>query len=135
MGLGSIASSYGAAAAIAAAWAPAAAMASLASFGANAVPASAGIAATTAFAYMLSIPAFAKGGIVDRPTLALIGEAGPEAVVPLSGSRAGVGGGVTIVNHFDLSGSTFLSDDLPENVKRNLTIYIQRAIVTGSFVV
>jgi hypothetical protein len=28
---------------------------------------------------------FAKGGIVTRPTLALIGEAGPEAVVPLSG--------------------------------------------------
>jgi hypothetical protein len=29
------------------------------------------------------IPAMAKGGIVTRPTLALIGEAGPEAVVPL----------------------------------------------------
>jgi hypothetical protein len=30
------------------------------------------------------VPALAKGGIVRRPTLALIGEAGPEAVVPLS---------------------------------------------------
>src|SRR5690606_26309298 len=30
------------------------------------------------------IPALAAGGIVTRPTLALIGEAGPEAVVPLS---------------------------------------------------
>lgn len=30
------------------------------------------------------IPMLAKGGIVTRPTLALIGEAGPEAVVPLS---------------------------------------------------
>ena len=30
------------------------------------------------------IPALADGGIVNRPTLALIGEAGPEAVVPLS---------------------------------------------------
>lgn len=42
------------------------------------------------------IPHLAKGGIVSRPTLALIGEAGPEAVVPLSGPnarRAGVGGG------------------------------------------
>jgi TP901 family phage tail tape measure protein len=29
------------------------------------------------------IPALAEGGIVDRATLALIGEAGPEAVVPL----------------------------------------------------
>lgn len=33
------------------------------------------------------IPTLATGGIVTRPTLALIGEAGPEAVVPLSGSR------------------------------------------------
>lgn len=31
------------------------------------------------------IPALATGGIVNSPTLALIGEAGPEAVVPLTG--------------------------------------------------
>lgn len=31
-----------------------------------------------------SVPMMANGGIVRRPTLALIGEAGPEAVVPLS---------------------------------------------------
>lgn len=31
----------------------------------------------------------AKGGIVTRPTIALIGEAGPEAVVPLTGNAAG----------------------------------------------
>jgi len=31
------------------------------------------------------IPALAQGGIVTGPTLALVGEAGPEAVVPLSG--------------------------------------------------
>lgn len=29
-------------------------------------------------------PAMAKGGIVTRPTLALVGEAGPEAVIPLN---------------------------------------------------
>lgn len=34
--------------------------------------------------YGKSIPAGATGGIVTRPTLALIGEAGPEAVVPLN---------------------------------------------------
>lgn len=33
----------------------------------------------------------AEGGIVTQPTFALIGEAGPEAVVPLSGNRAGMG--------------------------------------------
>lgn len=37
------------------------------------------------------IPAMAAGGIVTKPTLALIGEAGPEAVVPLSGRNAGMG--------------------------------------------
>jgi hypothetical protein len=41
------------------------------------------------------IPQLAKGGIVSRPTLALIGEAGPEAVVPLS-KMGGMGGGINI---------------------------------------
>ena len=36
------------------------------------------------------IPKFAKGGIVDRPTLALIGEAGEEAVIPLENNRRGI---------------------------------------------
>lgn len=37
--------------------------------------------------YEGGVPAMASGGIVRKPTIALIGEAGPEAVVPLS--RAG----------------------------------------------
>ena len=41
------------------------------------------------------IPKMAEGGIVTSPTLALIGEAGPEAVVPLS-KMGQMGGGVTI---------------------------------------
>ncbi|MFZ5863021.1 MAG: hypothetical protein ACOYXR_09305 [Nitrospirota bacterium] len=41
------------------------------------------------------ITPLAKGGIVTRPTLALMGEAGPEAVIPLN--RAGGMGGQTIV--------------------------------------
>ena len=50
------------------------------------------------------IPALAKGGIVTRPTLALIGEAGPEAVVPLSGAGArGIGGSSIIIQ-----GGTFI---------------------------
>jgi len=40
---------------------------------------------------LAKIPAMAAGGIVTKPTLALIGEAGPEAVVPLSGRNAGMG--------------------------------------------
>ena len=39
----------------------------------------------------VEIPAMAAGGIVTKPTLALIGEAGPEAVVPLSGRGGGMG--------------------------------------------
>jgi len=41
------------------------------------------------------VPEMAGGGIVTKPTLAMIGEAGPEAVVPLSGG-GGVGSSVTL---------------------------------------
>jgi hypothetical protein len=41
------------------------------------------------------IPKMAEGGIVQRPTLALIGEAGPEAVVPLGGG-GGLGNQITV---------------------------------------
>lgn len=43
------------------------------------------------------VPALADGGIVRSPTLALIGERGPEAVVPL-GRGGGMGGGTTVIN-------------------------------------
>jgi phage-related minor tail protein len=52
-----------------------------------------------------AIHAFAAGGIVNGPTLALVGEAGPEAIIPLSafaggsglaGSGIGGGGGITV---------------------------------------
>jgi hypothetical protein len=44
------------------------------------------------------IPLLATGGIVTRPTLAVVGEAGPEAVIPLNraGSMGMGGGGMTI---------------------------------------
>lgn len=41
------------------------------------------------------IPMLASGGIVTRPTLAVVGEKGPEAVIPLNGS----GGGVSNVSY------------------------------------
>jgi phage-related protein len=41
------------------------------------------------------ISPFAEGGIVTGPTLALIGEAGPEAVVPLD-RAGGMGGGMNV---------------------------------------
>lgn len=43
------------------------------------------------------IPLLAKGGIVTQPTLAVVGEAGPEAVVPLSKLGAMGGGSPRVV--------------------------------------
>jgi len=67
------------------------------------------------FPKMPTIPALAEGGIVTRPTLALIGEAGPEAVVPL-GKGGGFGGGVTI----NVAGSVISEGQLIETVRVGL---------------
>ena len=50
---------------------------------------------------MANIPGLAEGGIVTKPTLALIGEgSGPEAVVPLSrAGEFGMGGGNNVTIH------------------------------------
>ena len=53
----------------------------------------------------------ALGGIVRSPTLAMIGEAGPEAVIPL-----GRGGGMGTVNNFHFHGSVYGVEDLKEAV-------------------
>ena len=53
------------------------------------------------------IPMLAAGGIVTRPTLALVGESGPEAVIPLrrGGIGAAGGGDVHIHVHGSYAGS------------------------------
>lgn len=95
--------SIGLAGALASAWSTAAYFASVATFGGAAVTGSAALATGVAGAKALAaassaIPALAEGGIVNRPTLALIGEAGPEAVVPLSGKNS-VGNVYVTVNY------------------------------------
>lgn len=55
------------------------------------------------------IPMLAKGGIVTGPTLAMIGEAGPEAVVPLTGDNM-PGGSQTFNITVNASGITDRSD-------------------------
>lgn len=55
---------------------------------------------------------FAEGGIVYSPTVALVGEAGPEMIVPLTGPRAG-GGGITV----NISGNNILGSS-PSEVAR-----------------
>jgi hypothetical protein len=47
---------------------------------------------------MPNIPMLAAGGIVTSPTLAMIGERGPEAVIPLTGPNAGGGMGGNVFN-------------------------------------
>jgi hypothetical protein len=68
-----------------------------------------------------SIPRMAEGGIVSSPTLALIGEAGPEAVVPLD--RLNNGGGVTI----NVTGGLATSAEIGESVVNALRAYSRSA--------
>jgi len=35
----------------------------------------------------MNVPSFARGGVVNRPTLAMVGENGPEAIIPISPSQ------------------------------------------------
>jgi hypothetical protein len=67
------------------------------------------------------IPRLAEGGIVSSPTLALIGEAGPEAVVPLD--RLNSGGGVTI----NVTGGLATSAEIGESVVNALRAYSRSA--------
>ena len=69
----------------------------------------------------LGVPRFAEGGIVTAPTLALIGEAGPEAVVPLD--RMATGGGVTI----NVTGGLSTSAEIGESVVNALRAYSRSA--------
>jgi phage-related protein len=69
----------------------------------------------------MSIPRLADGGIVSSPTLALIGEAGPEAVVPLD--RMGTGGGVTI----NVTGGLATSAEIGQAVVNALRAYSRSA--------
>jgi len=69
----------------------------------------------------LGVPRMAEGGIVTAPTLALIGEAGPEAVVPLD--RMATGGGVTI----NVTGGLATSAEIGESVVNALRAYSRSA--------
>lgn len=78
-----------------------------------AVKAAAAKAAAGKAAAAQAIPIMADGGIVTSPTLAMIGEAGPEAVIPLSGKNAGMGGSITI----NVQGSVISEGDLVTTVR------------------
>ena len=64
----------------------------------------------------VSLPRLASGGIVMSPTVALIGESGPEAVIPLN--RAGSMGGSNTINIYNTSAD-------PQSVVLALQQYIR----------
>ena len=70
----------------------------------------------------LLVPQMAAGGIVTGPTLAMIGEAGPEAIVPLN-RAGGYGMGDVIVN---VTGSVISERDLVESIRKALIVDQQR---------
>jgi hypothetical protein len=69
------------------------------------------------------VPKFADGGIVTRPTLGLVGEAGPEAIIPLSQLGRGGGTNINITVNGDVSGT-----ELVEKVKRQIFKEVNRQI-------
>lgn len=76
-----------------------------------------------------NIPHLAKGGTVTKPTLALIGEDGPEAVVPLGaknrprGSMPGLGGGGGNTYNFTINGFVGSEDRLVEKLEQMMIRY------------
>ena len=72
------------------------------------------------------IPMLAEGGIVKSPTLAMIGEAGPEAVVPLRDFKGG-GQSVTIV----IEGNVLDGDDFNEKVSEALLLRRRQGLEIG----
>ena len=72
------------------------------------------------------IPSLAAGGIVTKPTLAMLGEAGPEAVVPL-GSRGAAAGGITI----NILGPTYGFDDFERRVSSAIRDGVRRGGYSG----
>ena len=75
--------------------------------------------ATTGGGGGINIPKMASGGIVNGPTLAMIGEAGPEAVIPLS--RMGqMGGGMNITVNAGLIST-------PDQIGQDIITAIQKA--------
>ena len=125
-----LASSSAAAAATAAAWAIPAALVSLATFGANAIPAAAGISSVTALTTSLAalsaavsgVSGLQEGGIIQRGGSVLVGERGPELLDLPRGARvtplerlSPAGSGALYVN-IEINNPMFTPDDLGDQI-------------------
>lgn len=70
----------------------------------------------------IKIPGFANGGIVTGPTLAMVGEKGPEAIIPLS-QMGTMGGGVTV----NVTGGLATSAEIGQAVVNAIRAYNRSA--------
>jgi hypothetical protein len=70
-----------------------------------------------------TIPLLAEGGIVTKPTLAMVGEAGTEAIIPLS-KMSNMGGGINVVIH--VQGSVIKEQDLAVTVRDGIAQLMRR---------
>jgi hypothetical protein len=71
-----------------------------------------------------NIPYLAKGGIALSPTLAMIGEAGPEAIVPLGRGGGELGGGGITIN---FPNATVIGGDM-QQLARELVSTMEREL-------
>ena len=72
-------------------------------------------------------PYMAEGGIVTKPTLAMIGEAGPEAVIPLS-KAGGMGSNVTINFYGNVNNQAgYTPEEIGQIINRQLVLAKQGA--------
>ena len=71
---------------------------------------------------MSAVPRHAKGGIVTRPHLGIVGEAGPEAIIPLN--KAGMMGGITIINN--IRGSIMTEKELALTIRNDIAQLLRR---------
>ena len=104
MGAAAVAAGVGQAAALASAWAAPAALASLASFGANAAPAAAGITSTMGIAQGLSLAGARKnGGPVSAGSMYRVGEGGEPELLQSGGKNYMIpGDGGKVISNADL---------------------------------
>ncbi|EMM2634050.1 tape measure protein [Enterobacter hormaechei] len=136
--LGAAATAAGAsqAAILATAWAPAAAMASLASFGANSVPAMTGIASTVGLAQGLALTGMRyNGGPVNAGGLYQVGERGkPEIYQASTGKQYMIPGdnGKVISNKDMQSGSGIQVSVIFNDMSSGQHMYDARATQTGN---
>jgi len=71
----------------------------------------------------INIPGFANGGIVTGPTFAMVGEKGPEAIIPLSQLGSMNGGGVTV----NVTGGLATSAEIGQAVVNAIRAYNRSA--------